>query len=193
MPISKQNLSEWRRGGYREWAIRDDLLCKAVELSSGVRETEQMIDAPLLAGDLATVLAAQYARVLTDWDGEPNAKIEAKLHMLRILCRDIALLQRTMHRATAQRNEFLQKLKDDEKEEIEKMKERVLAPIHAAMDEDAYAKMFADNEAGRKMAAFIAAIQHNQRVPDFVKAKGNSRTESQSVKPIKPVKPEPET
>ncbi len=188
VPVTKQNLSEWRQGGYREWVIRDELRSKASELSDAARELDETVEAPLLAGNLATVLAAQYAKVLTEWDGEPNAKIEAKLRLLRILCRDIALLQRTMHRSTTQKNEFYQKLEDDDKKEIQEMKDRALAPIWAAMDEDSYAKMFPDNEAGRKMAAFVAAIENDQPLSKFARTPAGGQTESHPVKPIKPVK-----
>jgi hypothetical protein len=32
-PISKQNLSEWKQGGYREWQAHQDVLARASELA----------------------------------------------------------------------------------------------------------------------------------------------------------------
>jgi hypothetical protein len=189
--ITKQNLSEWRQGGFREWLIRDDLRRKAGELSEGAQEIEATIEAPLLAGNLATVLAAQYAKLLTDWDGEPNPKIEAKLHMLRILCRDIALLQRTMHRATIQKNEFYQKLEDDDKEEIQQMKDRAVAPIMAKLQENSYAQMLGGGDLARRIAAHIAAIDFDLKRPRSVRTPDAGQTESHPVKPVKPSRTRP--
>jgi hypothetical protein len=189
IPIRKQNLSEWRQGGYREWVIRNDLCRNVHELSAGAQEIEADVDAPLIAGNLATVLAAQYAKVLTDWDGEPDAKIEAKLHILRIFCRDIALLQRTMHRATVQKNEFYQKLEDDEKKEFKEMKDRALAPIMALLQEKMYAGMVGKSEGLRRIGAVLAAIDNDQPIPKFDDTSPQSRTGSRRVKPVKPVKP----
>jgi len=196
IPISKQNLSEWRQGGYREWVIRNDLCRNVHELSAGAQEIEAEVDAPLIAGNLATVLAAQYAKVLTDWDGEPDAQIEAKLHILRIFCRDIALLQRTMHRATAQKNEFYQKIEDDEKKEFKQMKDQALAPLMALLQEKMYAGMAGKSEGLRRIGAVIAAIDNDQPLPKFDDMSPQSQTKSHPVKPsqtgkakVKPVKP----
>src|SRR5580692_2504281 len=52
-PISKQNLSEWRQGGFREWQIRRELIEQARQLSDGRNEMEAVVDTSLLAGALA--------------------------------------------------------------------------------------------------------------------------------------------
>lgn len=196
VPVSKQNLSEWRQGGYREWVVRSDLCWKVSQLSEGADEIEIEVEAPMLAGKLATVLAAQYAKVLTDWDGEPDAKIEAKLHILRIFCRDIALLQRTMHRATNQKDEYFQKMDDEMKTEIKEMKDQAMAPIKAILKENAYCSMAGKNEGLRRMAALMAAIEYDQPLPKFDDMPGRGQTKSHPVKPsqtneagVKPAKP----
>jgi hypothetical protein len=192
VPISKQNLSEWRQGGYREWVIRNDLSSHVNLLAENTHWIEMEVDAPVLAGKLATVLAAQYAKVLVDWDGEPDEKIEAKLRVLRIFCRDIALLQRTMHRATNQKNEFYQKADDDEKKEIQEMKDKAKAPLVALLQETALASEAPNNEGLRRIAAFIAAIDNDQPIPKFDDAPLKSQTKSHRVKPRQTNKP-PET
>jgi hypothetical protein len=40
-PISKQNLSEWRQGGFREWLIRNELIEQAYELSDAANDMEE--------------------------------------------------------------------------------------------------------------------------------------------------------
>jgi len=39
-PISEQNLSDWRRGGYEEWLARQDILAQAAELADHRQELE---------------------------------------------------------------------------------------------------------------------------------------------------------
>src|ERR1700678_953605 len=60
LPITKQNLSEWHLGGFREWQIRHDLIAQARQLSEPADEMEEAVETHLLAGQLAAVLAARY-------------------------------------------------------------------------------------------------------------------------------------
>jgi hypothetical protein len=189
VPISKQNLSEWRQGGYREWAIRNELRSKAFSITDSANEIASTIEAPLLAGNLATVLAAQYAKALAEWDGEPTPEIEAKLHVLRIFCRDIALLQRTMYRADTHENEYRQKIKDDDKQEIDEMKEKALAPIMALLQQKYYQSMLPRNEMSEKIAGIIAAIDNNLPVSKIMPAQDASQTKSHQSNPVKPPLP----
>src|ERR1700678_1224944 len=94
-PVSKQNLSEWRQGGFREWQIRQDLIEQASRLAESADDMDYCVEIPLLAGKLAAVLAARYAALLNSWDGEPDPKFEEKVRLLRGLNRDLALLQKT--------------------------------------------------------------------------------------------------
>src|SRR5277367_994940 len=107
-PISKQNLSEWRLGGFREWQIRREWIEQALQLSESRGEMEQVVDMSLLPGALAGALAARYAALLNSWDGEPDPKFEEKLRLLRGLNRDIALLQKTMQHANQQEKAAVQ-------------------------------------------------------------------------------------
>lgn len=100
VPISKQNLSEWRNGGYREWLIHEELHQCAFDTAAEVRMMQDEFDVSLLAGALAAKLSIRYAGLLAEWDGEPNKKIEAQLRILRTMARDIGILQRTLQRAT---------------------------------------------------------------------------------------------
>jgi hypothetical protein len=125
--ISKQNLSEWRQGGFREWQIRGDLHDRAYKLCEQTRELEEVVDAPELPNGLATALALRYAKVLATWDGQPDKKIEAEIEILRKLCWDLAILQRTMERAADQKTNYHKRLEDERKEFDEAMKKRILA------------------------------------------------------------------
>jgi hypothetical protein len=183
VPISKQNLCEWRQGGFREWQIRQELISQAYDLSDCGRDMDQVVDRPLLAGDLVAVVAAHYAGLLNTWDGQADPKFEEKLRVLRGLTHDIALIQRTIHRSTNQKNEFEQKLEDDHKRVMAEAKSKALAPIWAWWERGPLAQMFGGGEAGKKMAEFVSAIQHDLPLPKFDKTEQPGQTQSNPVKP----------
>src|SRR5271165_2481110 len=69
--ISKQNLSEWRTGGFLEWRTRREILADARGLADDASEFESAA-AGRLSDNLATVLGARYAIAIRRWDGEPT-------------------------------------------------------------------------------------------------------------------------
>jgi hypothetical protein len=165
VPISKQNLSEWRQGGFREWQVRDELIVQARQLSDSAEEMEEYVDSPLLAGQLAVVLAARYAALLNSWDGEPDPKFEEKLRLLRGLNRDIALLQKTTQQASQQKRAFEQALEDNEKRIIEEVKKETVAPIWAMLERDALEGIFGGGERGRKLAEIVTRVKYDLPPP----------------------------
>jgi hypothetical protein len=166
LPITKQNLSEWRQGGFREWQIRDDLIAQARQLSDGASEMEDVVDTPLLPGALAGVLAARYAALLNSWDGEPDPKFEDKLRLLRRLNQDIALLQKTMQQASRQQRDSEHALEEREQRELEKEKESIVAPIWARLERDQLAGIFGGGEWGKKMAEVVTAVKYDLPSPE---------------------------
>jgi hypothetical protein len=164
-PVSKQNLSEWRQGGFREWQIRRELIGHASDLSAGCRDLEEEVETPLLAGDLLTVLAARYAGLLNRWDGVAEAKFEENLRVLHGLARDVALMQRAMYQASRQRNEHEQKLESNEQKLKEELKQAALAPIWAAYQSEPLAQLFGGGKAGKKLADYVCAIKHGLPPP----------------------------
>jgi hypothetical protein len=97
-PVSEQNLSEWKQGGYRDWLARQDTLAQVRELVADAGELAGATDGALVE-HLATVLAARYAAALADWSGEPTAESRRQLRALRSLCQDIVELRRGDHSA----------------------------------------------------------------------------------------------
>jgi uncharacterized protein YukE len=180
--ISKQNLSEWRRGGFREWQMQQDLISHACQLSECGREMGEVVDPPLLAGDLVAVLAARYAALLNTWDGEAEPKFEEKLRLLRGLAHDIALIQRTIQRATTQKNEFEQQLEDSHQRVLDEVKKKTLAPIWAMLQSKSLAGAFGGGAAGKKMAEFMAAVEHDLPLPTDFQEVQPGQTQSNPVK-----------
>src|ERR1700733_7267883 len=69
-PVTKQNLSEWRLGGFREWQTRRELLDQASE-TARLADDLEVPEGRLLVDGVAIVLSARYAALLAGWDGEP--------------------------------------------------------------------------------------------------------------------------
>ena len=95
-PINKQNLHEWRSGGFAEWQTRQETLADARELAADAAELETATDGRL-TDHLATVLAARYASAVSGWDGQPTEEFRQKLKVLRGMCQDIVELRRGDH------------------------------------------------------------------------------------------------
>jgi hypothetical protein len=89
-PISKQNLYEWRQGGFLEWQTRQEILDEAGELAG---------DAGDLLDHLVNVLAGRYAAALAGWNGSDDEAFRAKLRILSRLTRDLVALRRSKHDA----------------------------------------------------------------------------------------------
>jgi hypothetical protein len=163
VPISPQNLSEWRQGGFREWAFRRQFIDHACETFDAAGEMDAALDTPLLAGHLAALVATRYAALLNRWDGLPSPEFEQAARLLRGLTRDIALLQRALQDAERYKREHL-------KEVEEKRKDRLTAPIMAEMESDAiYAALGGGGERARAAADFMAAVKYDQRLPQSVR------------------------
>jgi hypothetical protein len=119
--ISKQNLCEWRAGGFAEWQTRQETLDQARELAADANEITVATDGRL-TDHLATVLAVRYASALSGWNGEVTDEFRRKLRALRGLCQDIVELRRGDHSGARLKME-----QDRLEREREKTEEEVVA------------------------------------------------------------------
>jgi hypothetical protein len=94
--ISKQNLCEWRAGGFAEWRTRQETLEQVRELAADADDLAAAANGRL-TDHLATVLAARYACALAGWNGETTDKFNRNLRALRGMCQDIVELRRGDH------------------------------------------------------------------------------------------------
>ncbi|HTB83615.1 MAG TPA: hypothetical protein VK742_08175 [Candidatus Sulfotelmatobacter sp.] len=104
VPISKQNLSEWRLGGFVRWQSQRELLTQARDMGENAEELSSVSNGRL-TDHLATVLAARYAGVLSDWSGEVSEGMQQQLKSLHGLCRNIVALRRGDYHCTRLRLE----------------------------------------------------------------------------------------
>jgi hypothetical protein len=162
VPISPQNLSQWRQGGFQEWLARRDF-CEEI------REVGQLADdimteyaSGVLADDAAIVLAGRFAVFIGRWNGEVDDQFEAGARVLNGLCRSVVQLQRGMHRAKRQSFELEHLLEEKEKNEQEEVKQKLVAPLYNMLKVEPLAEMFGGGTIGRKIAKYILAVGNDR-------------------------------
>ena len=201
-PLSGQNLSEWKQGGYQDWLRHNKtsaLVQRVRDEAGGLKGGSggvacQEVD---ITEDLAVVLAAELGQVTFDLLKETDNPPE-RWRQLREVLHELGQFRRHNHRATRlkwdqrrwQREEDLL----DEKarrEEHERKKNKLLAPIfvRASGQLDSLAKMCGGGEAGRTAAAIILEVQR-----DLPPGSLSARHQSNPVKPGQtgsdPIKPD---
>jgi hypothetical protein len=158
VPVSKQNLSEWRQGGFQEWAARRDLREDAQDMAECAQDMDAQVEG-VLADAAATVLAARLGRLMTNWDGEVDEKFEAKSRVLNRLCRSVVQLQRGMHQANRQSLEVERMMAEKENREKEELKERLLRPFWIGLGIPNAMKLFGGGARGEKLAKYFMSVQ----------------------------------
>jgi hypothetical protein len=120
-PISEQNLSEWKQGGYRDWVLQQEALDLVRHMDADADELNQASKIRL-TDLLAQRLAARYV-IAAQALGQSSAEGEIDLKLLRELCGDIVALRKGDHSAERlklerERLEFdsdqLRELRDEE-------------------------------------------------------------------------------
>jgi hypothetical protein len=127
--VSKQNLCQWRAGGFAEWQARREILGSLDELTAEAEELTAATDGRLTA-HLATVLAGRYAAIVAGWNGEMDETIRFKIKVLHGLCRDVAVLRQGEIREA--RRELKEERKGNPKSEEPKSERRPKTEIRRA-------------------------------------------------------------
>ena len=90
-PISPQNLSEWKNGGYRDWQVRQDVLALAKNLEDKHGFGQKALKRPF-TDQLAHWLTLRYAAAAHSLaTNNPNPKTQ--WNRLRELCADVTRLR----------------------------------------------------------------------------------------------------
>jgi hypothetical protein len=92
-PVSEQNLSEWKQGGYRDWLIQQETLELLGRMAADGEELKQAVEEPL-TDKLALWVAARYVvatKALSEADGEESWRL------LREFCSDLVALRKGDH------------------------------------------------------------------------------------------------
>ena len=92
-PISDQNLTEWKQGGYIEWLSHKERLDEIRELVANAADIAQATQGQI-TDHLAAALAIRYTQALTEWDGQETDNFRRSMQNLHHACRDISTLRR---------------------------------------------------------------------------------------------------
>jgi hypothetical protein len=102
-PISPQNLSAWRQGGFHEWLLHRELLDSASHMREHVEELQDVLNSEssdgiphAVADFMVTKMSVRFAAFLNRWDGTPD---DAQLGMLLKIGQFLVKLQQACHRA----------------------------------------------------------------------------------------------
>ena len=96
-PISEQNLSEWKQGGFLEWQKRREAMELARDLADHADEMTEVAGG-LLSDKLAALLAAKYM-VMIKSINEVTGDNPDEWNRLRELCSDLVALRKGDHSA----------------------------------------------------------------------------------------------
>src|SRR5262249_4378288 len=91
-PIREQNISEWRKGGYRDWLAQRVAMEQGEEMSEDVAEMGR-IARNSVADRLAAFLSSHYAVAIKKAVGD-SAGGRVCLKTLQAMCRDVVALRR---------------------------------------------------------------------------------------------------
>jgi hypothetical protein len=178
-PINKQNLSQWRRGGFREWQFHHQFMRAAIHIEDYFEQLTDGVDVPLLAGKMAALLATRYAALLNTWEGAPSPEVEEKLRLLRGVNRDLALLQKTLQQARRLEIDKDQYYEDSMEKSREESRKMALAPWLAMMERNSMEgmlKMYFPPAIAAKIAEDVTAIKFDLPKPKKAPAQQTGQT-----------------
>ena len=166
-PVSKQNLSAWRRGGFKEWQRLQEshaFLHRLVERSDDLTEKGGEIEltdrlAQLAAGELARV----FERLLEQTD-DPQERFK----LVQALIRELVPLRAGSQRAAQlQLNREQSEIAGDrywearQESDRQKLRKKVTAPLWASLQMGNLAALFGGGEHGRQAAAIILETNYD--------------------------------
>jgi len=165
-PISKQNLSEWKQGGYRDWARAEEGRLRVERITEQAAQLGGSEEENPLSERLAAVLLVELAGTFEELKDE-SPPLSERWQCLRQMLREVAQVRREDNRAARLRieKERWEWEADRLEHEVQlqsskEAKEKLCAPYTAAMNLPVLAQMFGGGEMGRKFAADMLEIKH---------------------------------
>jgi len=165
-PISKQNLSEWKQGGYRDWERAEEDRLRVERITKQAAQLGASEEESPLSERLAAVLLVELAGTFEELKDE-SPPLSERWQCLRQMLREVAQVRREDNRAARLRIEKerweweADRLEHEvQLQSAKEAKEKLCAPYTAAMNLPVLAQMFGGGEMGRKFAADMLEIKH---------------------------------
>ncbi len=188
-PISEQNLSEWKQGGYQEWLRLQESRYLVQHLSEQAEDLEADAGNLAVSDRCATLLALELARN-TEALLQQNADPRERWRHLQELLKAVGQLRREDHQAArllldqARWEREALRLDQENSERAEKeVQRRATAPLVEALRAASLAQIFGPGAPGRQLASLLDDL-HLDSAPGMP-TNGN-QTPPQSTTPIQP-------
>jgi hypothetical protein len=188
-PISEQNLSEWKQGGYQEWLKLQESRYLVQHLSEQAEDLDSDAGSLAVSDRCATLLAvelARHAETLLQQNSDPRER----WRNLQELLRAVSQLRRGDHQAARLRldqerwNRQVRRLDQPEFDrKIKELQRTAAAPLWEALRAGSLAQIFGPGEQGRQLASMV-----NNLNLDLAQGTRPSRNQAppQSAAPIQP-------
>jgi uncharacterized protein YukE len=167
VPVSKQNLSQWRLGGFQEALARRDLAQDAHDLTELAAEVKGPEISGELADNAAIVLAARLGALVANWNGEAEEQFAAKAKIYNAIGRTLVQLQRQIHQSRHETAALKVHEEQREKAKIQELRQQAVRRCQDTRKMPGMAQFFGGGEAGHRIASFVLAVQRGDRDQDL--------------------------
>jgi hypothetical protein len=165
-PVTPQNISEWRNGGFQEWLARRDLLADADDLAADQQELQSATRGRSLADHLSNVIAFRLAAILSPSGADLDEKALVQLRALLPLSQAVVKMRRGDLEAArlqmeTQRWELDRLEIQDQREEHLQQKQKVEESnkLMDKMNRDYFRRKIADPSTSRPMADYLRSFE----------------------------------
>lgn len=186
-PVSEQNLSEWKQGGYPEWLRQEETRSLVSKLTEQSDDLEEAADGMEISDRYASVLSVEFV-ALTQKLLEEKTDTKERWECLREVFRELTQLRRDDHRAVRtviKRDRWNREVEREDEEALKREekehKSQLIDMCFNPMQERIMAEHFGGGEYGKKMAGLITRIQNGRPLSDGLNSP--AETHSDSVKP----------
>ena len=154
-PITKQNLYEWRQGGFLEWETQREMFDEARVLAANAGPVSATTNHDL-AEHLAAVIAGKFASLLAGWDGTEDQAFDAKLRVLTKFNQNLAILRRTNHSAARLKMEQAPFEREEQRLVAEATREAERSEVRRQVFEQMLARKRAADQLATETSAAVA-------------------------------------
>jgi len=154
-PISKQNLYEWRQGGFLEWQTQQEMFEEARDLAGDAGPLTATTNHDL-AEQLAAVIAGKFASLLAGWDGTEDKAFDVKLRVLTKFNQNLAILRRTNHSAARLKMEQAPFEREEQRLVAEAAREEERSEVRRQVFEQMLARKRAADQLAAETSAAVA-------------------------------------